>query len=210
MRDLAYDAATTRPGPLEVSFTFQPANDRSNGKHPDPSVEPGNVPRISRLMALAIRFDGLVRRGEVRDYADLARLGLRDAGPDHADHEPAQPRARHSGGVALPASHTNGTRSHPGERRPSHHSCPALEPPARDVGATRRPAGEVAAPFRTRRDIVPRPPLSRISPAFPARRRFAIDLISMMSYHTCPKSVFSLDSIFGQCNLDFSLPEGIV
>ena len=75
MRDLAYDDATTRPSPLEVSFTFQPANDRSNGKHPDPSVEPGNVPRISRLMALAIRFDGLVRRGEVRDYADLARLG---------------------------------------------------------------------------------------------------------------------------------------
>jgi transposase-like protein len=26
-------------------------------------------------MALAIRFDGLVQRGEVRDYADLARLG---------------------------------------------------------------------------------------------------------------------------------------
>jgi len=26
-------------------------------------------------MALAIRFDGLLRRGEVSDYADLARLG---------------------------------------------------------------------------------------------------------------------------------------
>jgi hypothetical protein len=26
-------------------------------------------------MALAIRFDGLVRHGEVRDYADLAKLG---------------------------------------------------------------------------------------------------------------------------------------
>jgi hypothetical protein len=26
-------------------------------------------------MALAIKFDGIVRRGEVRDYADLARLG---------------------------------------------------------------------------------------------------------------------------------------
>jgi hypothetical protein len=37
--------------------------------------EPGNVPRISRLMALAIRFDGLVRSGAVRDYAELARLG---------------------------------------------------------------------------------------------------------------------------------------
>ena len=75
MRDSASDAATMRPNPLEVSFTFQPANGRNNGKHTDRGVEPGNVPRIARLMALAIRFDGLVRRGEVRDYADLARLG---------------------------------------------------------------------------------------------------------------------------------------
>ena len=75
MRDPASDAATMRPSPLEVSFTFQPANSRGNGLQPDRSVEPGNVPRIARLMALAIRFDGLVRRGEVRDYADLARLG---------------------------------------------------------------------------------------------------------------------------------------
>lgn len=33
------------------------------------------VPRVSRLMALAIHFDGLIREGVVRDYADLARLG---------------------------------------------------------------------------------------------------------------------------------------
>lgn len=33
------------------------------------------MPRISRLMALAIRYNGLVGNGEVRDYADLARLG---------------------------------------------------------------------------------------------------------------------------------------
>ena len=39
------------------------------------SDEPGRVPRISRLMALAIRFDDLLRQGEIRDYADLARLG---------------------------------------------------------------------------------------------------------------------------------------
>lgn len=32
-------------------------------------------PRLARLMALAIKFDGLVRQGVVRDYADLARLG---------------------------------------------------------------------------------------------------------------------------------------
>jgi hypothetical protein len=51
---------------------------RKSDNHPyeeDRSIEPGNLPRISKLMAFAIRFDGLVRSGEVRDYADLARLG---------------------------------------------------------------------------------------------------------------------------------------
>src|SRR5512140_93527 len=33
------------------------------------------VPRVTRLMALAIKFQDMVDRGEVRDYADLARLG---------------------------------------------------------------------------------------------------------------------------------------
>jgi hypothetical protein len=41
-----------------------------------PTVEPGKIPRISRLIALAIRFDRLLRQGLVRDYTDLARLGL--------------------------------------------------------------------------------------------------------------------------------------
>lgn len=41
-----------------------------------PSPAPsGRVPRISRLMALAIRFDDLLRRGEVKDLAEIARLG---------------------------------------------------------------------------------------------------------------------------------------
>lgn len=34
------------------------------------------IPRIARLMALAIKFDGMIREGVVTDYADLARLGL--------------------------------------------------------------------------------------------------------------------------------------
>jgi hypothetical protein len=33
------------------------------------------IPRIARLMALAIRFDGLLRAETFRDYAELARLG---------------------------------------------------------------------------------------------------------------------------------------
>lgn len=45
------------------------------GETPTTSVEPGRVPRISRLMALAIRFDSLIRQGVVADQAELARLG---------------------------------------------------------------------------------------------------------------------------------------
>jgi hypothetical protein len=33
------------------------------------------IPRISRLMALAIKRDDMIARGEVKDYADIARLG---------------------------------------------------------------------------------------------------------------------------------------
>ena len=37
-------------------------------------VEPGRVPRISRLMSLAIHFDRLIREGKVADQSELARL----------------------------------------------------------------------------------------------------------------------------------------
>jgi hypothetical protein len=36
---------------------------------------PPRIPRITRLMALAIKFQEMIDRGEVKDYADLARLG---------------------------------------------------------------------------------------------------------------------------------------
>jgi hypothetical protein len=38
-------------------------------------VEPGRVPRISRLMALAIRLERMLLTGEVSDIHELARLG---------------------------------------------------------------------------------------------------------------------------------------
>lgn len=40
-----------------------------------PQPAPPAVPRVSRLMALAIHFDQLIRDGVISDYADLARLG---------------------------------------------------------------------------------------------------------------------------------------
>ena len=48
-----------------VAIARQPSDD-SGGR---------SIPRIARLMALAIRFDGLVREETIRDYAELARLG---------------------------------------------------------------------------------------------------------------------------------------
>ena len=42
---------------------------------PQLQIPAGRIPRISRLMALAIKFDVLVRERHVRDYAELARLG---------------------------------------------------------------------------------------------------------------------------------------
>jgi hypothetical protein len=44
---------------------------------PDPAADHpvGRLPRITRLMALAIRFEQLIQAGHVADYAELARLG---------------------------------------------------------------------------------------------------------------------------------------
>ncbi len=35
----------------------------------------GRIPRVTRLTALAIRFDKMIASGQVRDYAQLALLG---------------------------------------------------------------------------------------------------------------------------------------
>src|SRR5262249_53073372 len=45
------------------------------GPDPRPACEPGRVPRVARLLALAHRFEALVQEGVVRGYAELARLG---------------------------------------------------------------------------------------------------------------------------------------
>ena len=46
------------------------------GKEPERTIrDPGRVPRVARLMALALRFDEYLRTGQVCDYAELADLG---------------------------------------------------------------------------------------------------------------------------------------
>lgn len=44
------------------------------GEAPPKPLPQGTIPRVSRLMALAIHCDRLVRSGEVKDFAEIARL----------------------------------------------------------------------------------------------------------------------------------------
>ena len=75
-------AATQAPradGAIQVEVTL-PARQRCRDTRARPSPDahtdrPVRIPRISRLLALAIKFQEMIDRGEVRDYADLARLG---------------------------------------------------------------------------------------------------------------------------------------
>jgi hypothetical protein len=46
------------------------------GPAPDePHLPLGRVPRVTKLMALALRFDDMLRSGAIGSYAELARLG---------------------------------------------------------------------------------------------------------------------------------------
>jgi hypothetical protein len=45
------------------------------GEPPRPACAPGRVPRVAKLLALAHRFEVLLRDGVVSSYAELAQLG---------------------------------------------------------------------------------------------------------------------------------------
>jgi hypothetical protein len=70
-----------KDGAVQVEVTLPVRQRRPKGS-PDARVAPATrspapprIPRITRLLALAIKFQDMVDRGEVCDYADLARLG---------------------------------------------------------------------------------------------------------------------------------------
>ena len=63
-------AARTREWTLDLS---RPGRKNVCGLQED--TQAVRVPRLARLMALAIRFDGLLRSGAILDQAQLARLG---------------------------------------------------------------------------------------------------------------------------------------
>ena len=61
---------------LECQVQFNRRGRGSRKRNPGDSTAPsGRAPWVSRLMALAIRMEELIRSREVTDYAELARLG---------------------------------------------------------------------------------------------------------------------------------------
>jgi hypothetical protein len=60
----------------EVTYTFAFGGGKRLKGLPSSAERTANpISRVARLMALALRFEGLVREETVRDYAELARRG---------------------------------------------------------------------------------------------------------------------------------------
>jgi hypothetical protein len=69
--------------PLVMTTTVQFKREGHGGRRkldadappPGPPRTPGRVPRVARLMALALRFEQQIRAGAITNYAELADLG---------------------------------------------------------------------------------------------------------------------------------------
>ena len=66
-------------GKQEITYSFDLGRQRkaapSSPQRSDGEAVVRSISRIARLMALALRFDGLLRKKTIRDYAELASLG---------------------------------------------------------------------------------------------------------------------------------------
>ena len=67
----------TEPAVTVEIALVRPRSRKEKPAEPPPKRVPAGcpVPRIARLTALAIKFQDMIDRGEIRDYAELARLG---------------------------------------------------------------------------------------------------------------------------------------
>src|SRR6516165_4056141 len=61
--------------PVHFHRTGQGSRKEMRSGADTPALPPGRVPRVSRLMALALRLDELVRTGQVASYRELATMG---------------------------------------------------------------------------------------------------------------------------------------
>jgi len=65
----------TAGSPLEIRFSLRAKLRTANEAIEQISLRRvGRLPRITQVLALAINLEDIIRRGEAKDYADLARL----------------------------------------------------------------------------------------------------------------------------------------
>ena len=66
---------------FDVKVRLQPAVRQINrvpkqiASAADPAAKRGRLPRITQVLAMALQFQEMIGRGEIRRHADLARLG---------------------------------------------------------------------------------------------------------------------------------------
>ena len=65
----------TSPRTIECALPTGRRRSGRPGQQTRAAVGSGRLPRVSRLLALALRLDQLIRAGAIADYATLARLG---------------------------------------------------------------------------------------------------------------------------------------
>jgi hypothetical protein len=61
--------------PLELKFNLRTNPRSATGRNEQPGpTQAGRLPRIVQVLALAIHLEDMIRRGEAKDFAELARL----------------------------------------------------------------------------------------------------------------------------------------
>jgi hypothetical protein len=65
----------TVPSKIECAVHFQRGKRKELRSDRDRKLPPGRVPRIARLLALALRFDHLLKTGVLANQRQLAELG---------------------------------------------------------------------------------------------------------------------------------------
>jgi hypothetical protein len=63
-------------GQLEIQFNLRtkPGAASDSSEQIGSQKATGRLPRVTQVLALAIHLEDMIRRGEAKDYADLARL----------------------------------------------------------------------------------------------------------------------------------------
>ena len=64
-----------RQNAIEIQFPLHTRSRRNAPEAAETVPEAGRLPRVTRVLAVAIQFREMLRAGEVHDCADLARLG---------------------------------------------------------------------------------------------------------------------------------------